>query len=187
MTMNRRELLKMIAAATGTAFIGGTALLSGCARKEPSRSEHFDPVDIALLDEVAETIIPRTDTPGAKDAQVGKFMTTMVNDCYSKQDRAIFHRGITQLLTTSREAYGATFMELSREDKHDLVTELDREARQHNAYQSGPHYFTMIKQLTLFGFFTSQAGATQVLRYSAIPGHYDGCVPYAEGDRAWAT
>lgn len=187
--MDRRELLKMIAAATGTAFIGGPALLAGCARKEPElpRDKQVDLFDIRFLDEVAETIIPRTDTPGAKDAQVGKFMTVMVNDCYSEQEQAIFHRGITQLQATSRESYGSAFMDLSQSDRHHLLTQLDREARRHNAEESGPHYFTMMKQLTLLGFFTSQAGATQALRYSAIPGHYDGCIPYAEGDRAWAT
>ncbi|TLM75236.1 gluconate 2-dehydrogenase subunit 3 family protein [Microbulbifer harenosus] len=185
--MNRRELIKMIAAATGAAFVGGNVLLAGCTRREPAEEYLFSSTDILLLDEVAETIIPRTDTPGAKDAQVGQFMTVMVNDCYTAEDQLVFHRGITQLQDFSRESYGAAFMELTREDRHDLLAQLDREARLHNAGQNGPHYFTMMKQLTLFGFFTSKVGATEVLRYTAVPGRFDGCIPYTEGDRAWAT
>ena len=50
-----------------------------------------------------------------------------------------------------------------------------------------PHYFTLMKQLTLFSFFTSEVGATKALRYVSIPGRYDGDMPYQKGDRAWAT
>ena len=49
------------------------------------------------------------------------------------------------------------------------------------------HYFHLMKQLTLLGFFTSEPGANKALRYIAVPGHYDGCVPYKKGDKAWAT
>ncbi|WP_308365744.1 MULTISPECIES: gluconate 2-dehydrogenase subunit 3 family protein [unclassified Microbulbifer] len=185
--MNRRELLKMIAAATGAAFVGGSGLLAGCTRREPAEEYRFDATHVALLDEVAETIIPRTDTPGAKDAQVGQFMTVMVNDCYTPEEQVVFHRGITQLQAASLESYDTAFMDLSPENRHSLISQLDREARLHNAGQTTPHYFTMMKQLTLFGFFTSKPGATEVLRYAAIPGHFDGCIPYTEGDRAWAT
>jgi hypothetical protein len=186
--MNRRELLTMIAAATGTAFIGGTALLAGCTRPaDVDEALRFDAADIALLDEVAETIIPRTDTPGAKDAEVGQFMTVMVNDCYSAEEQAIFHRGMAQLRATSLESYQRSFMDLEPEQRHSLISRLDCEARLHNAGQTEPHYFTLMKQLTLFGFFTSKAGATQVLRFIAIPGRYEDCIPYNKGDRAWAT
>jgi len=53
--------------------------------------------------------------------------------------------------------------------------------------QDDPHYFSMIKQLTLWGFFTSEPGATKALRYVAVPGKYEGCIPYKKGDKAWAT
>jgi predicted ATPase len=185
--MNRRELLKMITLATGTAVVGGNTLLAGCMRNATATVQTFDTRDIALLDEVAETIIPRTDTPGAKDAQVGQLMTVMVNDCYTSEEQAIFHRGILELEAASQKTYGKGFMELSGDNRHSLVAALDTEAREYNARHSDRHYFTMIKQLTLFGFFTSKVGATEVLRYEAIPGRYDGCVPYAKGDRAWAT
>ena len=49
-----------------------------------------------------------------------------------------------------------------------------------------PHYFSLMKQLTLLGFFTSEVGATKALRYVPVPGRYEGCVPYKKGDKAFA-
>jgi len=187
--MNRRELLKLITAATGTAMIGSTGVIAGCASKEEAApSLSFTEQDVFLLDEVAETILPRTDTPGAKDAEVGQFMTVFVRDCYTEAEQAIFHSGMDQLNAAANEQYGRDFMNLSGEQRTEFIRALDAEAKAVAAAgTTPPHYFTMMKQLTLFGFFTSQVGATQVLRYIAIPGRYDGCMPYEEGDRAWAT
>jgi hypothetical protein len=54
-------------------------------------------------------------------------------------------------------------------------------------FNSAPlHYYTMIKQLTLFGYFTSETGMKQTLRYLPVPGKYDGAFPYKKGDKAWA-
>src|SRR5215213_3903971 len=88
--MNRRELLKMIAAATGGAMIGGEFFLTGCKSETKSAPVAFTDENIAFLDEVAETILPQTNTAGAKAAGVGRFMTVMVNDCYTKDDQEIF-------------------------------------------------------------------------------------------------
>ena len=95
--MNRRELLKMVALATGGAVIGGEFFLAGCKGKDAEvAGMSFSQNDIALLDEVAETIIPKTTTAGAKEAEVGKFMTVMVNDCYEEADQKIFHEGMNK-------------------------------------------------------------------------------------------
>nr|WP_163500301.1 gluconate 2-dehydrogenase subunit 3 family protein [Halomonas socia] len=183
--MNRRELLKMISVATGSALIGGHSLVAFSALDE---SEYdFSAMDVRRLDELAETIMPRTDTPGAKDAEVGAFMTQFVSACYSAQERTLFHHGLAQLEARSRAEYGQEFLALDEPQRRALVDALDREARLQEESASEPHYFTMMKQLTLFGFFTSEVGATQVLRYDAVPGRYDGCAPYEEGEPAWAT
>lgn len=218
--MNRRELLKMIALTTGTAMIGGKSLF---AFSDTGQSDHpLSNQDVQRLDELAETILPRTDTPGAKDAGVGEFIATFVSDCYAPSEREVFYFGLAQLEARSRAAYGRDFMALSNQQRLELVTELDREAMAHAEQQAHkqptsaealaaetqtaqnqmaeaqaspehadreetlPHYFTMMKQLTLFGFFTSEVGATEVLRYEAVPGRYDGCAPYS-GEPAWAT
>ncbi|MDR5861281.1 gluconate 2-dehydrogenase subunit 3 family protein [Halomonas eurihalina] len=183
--MNRRELLKMITVATGTAMIGGNALFAYSA--DAKGKGRFEARDTRLLDEIAETILPRTDTPGAKDARVGEFMTVFVTDCYTPQEQEIFHNGLAKLDALSRAEYDRDFLSLDGSQRETLVSRLDEEAKAQVAADDTPHYFTMIKQLTLFGFFTSEVGAKEVLRFVAVPGRYDGCAPYEPGQPAWAT
>ena len=187
--MERRELLKMIAALTGGAFIGGE-LLTSCKSGPMVGGATFGEADTAFLDEVAETILPATKTPGAKAAKVGQFMVVMVNDTYEDKDQKIFHAGIGKLDEASKKATGKSFLEATPEQRTTLLTALDKEAKEYQKAkkpEDPTHYFTMMKQLTLFGFFTSKEGATQALRYIAVPGKYDGAYPYKKGDKAWAT
>ena len=191
--MDRRELLKMVALLTGGAVIGGEVFLSGCKNTDTTPAVGngaFTKDDISFLDEVAETILPKTNTPGAKDAAVGTFMTVMVNDCYTEPDQKIFHDGMKKLDDASNKLNNAGFLKSTPEQRHTLLVNLDKEAKdyQKSKKQEDPnHYFSMIKQLTLMGYFTSKPGATEALRYVAVPGRYDGCIPYKKGDKAWAT
>lgn len=187
--MERRELLKMIAALTGGVFIGGE-LLTGCKTSPSIGGAAFSEGDTAFLNEVAETILPATKSPGAKEAKVGELMVVMVNDTYEEKDQKIFHEGILKLNEASKKANGKSFMDATPEQRTSLLTVLDKEAKEYQKAKKKEdpnHYFTMMKQLTLFGYFTSKEGATQALRYIAVPGKYDGAYPYKKGDKAWAT
>ena len=185
--MNRRELLQMILSATGYAMIGSPAILAGCTSAQSYRSAAFADSDRALLSEVAETIIPRTDTPGAKDADVAPFMIKIVDDCYSDRDQAVFHDGLAAFREHCQVRFGVDFAELSPQQRTEFVSEIDQAARSYPRPQGAPaHYFVMIKQLTLFAYFTSEIVQTQVLRLVPVPGRYDGCYPYQEGETAWA-
>ena len=187
--MERRELLKLIALATGSALIGGDLFLSGCKNAPALGGATFSEEDISFLDEVGETIIPKTSSPGAKDAAIGSFMTVMVNDCYTKADQQIFHEGIKKLDEASQKANNTSFLKATPEQRTTLLTALDKEAKQYQESKKKEdpnHYFTMMKQLTLMGFFTSKPGATQALRHVPVPGKYDGDFPYKKGDKAWA-
>lgn len=183
--MERRELLKAIAAATGAAMIGMPAFVLGQSPVPPGDTG-FSADEVALLDEIAETILPRTHTPGAKDAGVGPFMARFVSDCYSPEDQDRFRAGLADLIQRA----GGRFMAMTPEARTGLLRTLDTEARvlASAAADGRPsHYFTMIKQLVLFGFFTSEVGGTRVLRYEAVPGRYDGDVAYEPGTPAWST
>ncbi|MFT4156254.1 gluconate 2-dehydrogenase subunit 3 family protein [Parafilimonas sp.] len=213
--MDRREALQRVALIMGGAVIGAEAFLSGC-KTTPAKEGLFSADDIALLDEVGDTILPATSSPGAKAAQIGEFMKTMVADCYAEDDQKIFTDGITKLQDAAKKKYSKSFMEMSPEQRTEFLVELDKEAKARSQEigaraakltdeqrhqialdknlgtfkrdpQDDPHYFTMIKQLTLTGYFTSKPGATQALRYIAVPGKYEGCIPYKKGDKAWAT
>lgn len=209
--MERREAVKYISILLGGAVIGADAFLTGCKTKTGNAHE-FNEDDIAYLNEIGETILPKTSTPGAKEANVGQFMTVMVNDCYEESDQKVFHDGMDKLNDAAYKKFGNKFMKLSPQQRHDLLVELDNEAKEYQKKvkdfndkedakllkenQQGnlkyvrehmsPHYFTMMKQLTLLGYFTSKPGMTQALRYEPVPGRYDGCVPYKKGDKAFA-
>jgi hypothetical protein len=186
--MNRREALSRVAIIMGGTVLGAEAFLSGC--KTNTKGITLSQDDITFLDEVAETIIPTTTSPGAKAAKVGEFMKVMVNDCYEEKDQAIFVDGIKKLDEASKKLNSKNFMESTPAERKTLLESLDKEAKEYQktAKPEDPkHYFTMIKQLTLSGYFTSEVGATKALRYVAVPGKFVGSYPYKKGDKAWAT
>jgi hypothetical protein len=189
--MNRREALNMVALLMGGTIVGGTVFLEGCktADKKAVAALPLTAEQIAFLDEVAETIIPATDTPGAKAAKVGAFMHVMVTDCYDEKDQTIFIDGMGKLDEASETKFKSDFMKLNPEQRKELLTSIDKEARDYASKKKKEdpnHYFTLMKQLTLLGYFSSEVGATQALRYVAVPGKYEGCIDYKKGDKAWA-
>lgn len=196
--MDRRTLLKLIAASTGAGLVNAPAL--AIWQEQPDLIEvskaGFDDATVALITELCETVIPRTDTPGAKDAGVPPFFIGMIRECYNPQQQALFEAGFSDIETRSKALYGKPFATLGTTQKNDLITAIDVEAIAYNKgedvrwkgdqFSGQPHYFTLMKQLIIFGFFSSKAGGTQVLRHSDVPGgYYD--IPYSKGDKAWAT
>jgi len=204
--MERRELLKIIAVLTGSALVGGDVFLSGCKTSVKKGEGLLSADDIALLDEVGDTIIPVTDTPGAKAAKVGEFMSVYVRDCYRPDQQKAFTEGIAALNKACEKQFSKKFMDLTAAERTPLLTALEAEAKAYNQqikekeqaaidaakknmkeFKGAPvHYYTMIKQLTLMGYFTSEIGTKQALRFLPVPGKYDGAFPYKKGDKAWA-
>jgi hypothetical protein len=189
--MNRRDALSRVALILGGTVVGASYFLEGCkpADKKGGEGIDFTTDDIAYLDEIAETIIPQTNTPGAKAAKVGAFMTVMVRDSYDERDQKTFREGMNKLNDASKKKLDHIFLEITPEQRKELLIEIDKEAKDYakNAKENdAKHYFRLMKELTLLGFFTSEPGATQALRYVETPGKYDGCMPYKKGDKAWA-
>jgi hypothetical protein len=188
--MNRREAINRVTIMLGGTIIGAEFFLSACNQQGNKVQTLFKEDDIAFLNEVAETILPETSTPGAKAANVGEFMTVMVNDCYTPKEQQIFIKGITALDTLSEQTYGKRFLKINAKEKNALLTRLDKAQKDftnHKKPEDTAHYFRMMKELCLLGYFTSEIGCTKALRYVAIPGKYIGCIPYKKGDKAWAT
>ncbi len=204
--MDRREAVKYISLLMGGTVVGGTAFLTGC-KSDTAKPQNWDASEIAYLDEIAETILPQTSTPGAKAAKVGEFMKVMVTDCYEASHQDAFRKGMTQLNETSKEKYNRVFMELDPKERHALLVEMDaaakkyqEEIKKHNQEEDNkakadlkyvkqtkaPHYFTMMKQLTLLGFFTSEVGTKEARRHTPVPGRFDACIPYKKGDKSFA-
>ncbi len=196
--LTRREaILRVSAMLGGAALVGQTAMLAACspegakapAPKAPADEALFTDSDLALLDEIAETILPETSTPGAKAAGVGAFMALMVKDAYYPPDQAIFHEGMAAVDARCRDASGRSFTAASPADRLKLLEALDAEQFEamHNQPPDAPrHFFRMMKELALLGYFTSEVGYNQAMRYVETPGRFDPCAPYAPGEKAWA-
>ncbi|OYY01990.1 MAG: twin-arginine translocation pathway signal protein, partial [Sphingobacteriia bacterium 35-40-5] len=167
--MNRREAIQKVSWILGGTIIGSSIFLEyGCNSSTQQTSDFFDKSTTDLLNEIAETILPKTNTPGAKEAKVGEFMNVMVKDCYTKADQEIFKAGIESLDKGCKDKTGKNFMDCSQEERTSYLTILDTEQKAYTEKKSTEdpsHYFRMMKELTLLGFFTSELGATKALKY----------------------
>ncbi|HEV7781859.1 MAG TPA: gluconate 2-dehydrogenase subunit 3 family protein [Chitinophagaceae bacterium] len=207
--MDRRELLKMIAVLTGGAVIGAEAFLTGCTTTGDKTGLGLSAGNIKLLDEIGETILPTTGSPGAKAAKIGEFMRTIVTDCYDVMDQKSFTEGIDKLQAECKKQKGKSFLDCSPAERQEFLVILDKEAKEtqqkrtefDNLQKSKEtaakargdrsfekekmpaHYFTLMKQLTLWGYFTSEDGMRKALQYVPVPGRYDGCTDYKKGDK----
>jgi hypothetical protein len=206
--INRRDAIRRVSALLGgVAFIGGSSLLAAVEKKAGSAVQatpgDFTSQDIAFLDEVAETILPETKTPGAKAAKTGAFMALMVTDCYSPAQQKVFREGMRKVDDAARKAHNVSFMAATPEQRLAVLTALDEEQKRvMDAREAAdrkrkglapphveepPHYFRMMKELALLGYFTSEIGCTKALHYVESPGRFDPCIPYRPGDSAWAA
>jgi hypothetical protein len=188
--LNRREALARLAGLVGGTIVGAEFFLNGVRVSGKETTSGFSPAEVALLDEIGETILPATKTPGAKAARIGAFMAMMVDDCYDENHHAIFRAGLGQIDEACRRQCGKSFMECPPAERTTLLNRLDAEARAPGApgQDAAPiHYFRLMKQLTVLGYFTSEIGCTQALRYVEVPGAFHGDVPYRQGDPAWFT
>lgn len=208
--LTRREAVQRVAALLGgAALVGGDRLFAFSF--EPAVMESvmaqgtaaFTAADVAVLDEIAETILPETSTPGAKAAKVGAFMALMVSEVYDERARQVFQQGLRQLEDACRQAHAVPFMQASAAQRLSLVEALDREQhavmedrapkRRVRAPAAAPasdepaHYFRMMKELTLLGYFTSEIGYTRAMRYIESPGRFEPNAPHSPGDKSWAS
>ena len=194
--ITRREaILHVSAMLGGVALVGQTAMLAGCAAQPTgtaaasASNSLFRQSEIELLDEIADTILPETSTPGAKAAGVGPFVAMMVTDTYYENDQQLFREGLNSLQAQCLRSYGAHFQIVTAAQRLTLVESLD--AEQHLYMQTSEegvpaHYFRMLKELTLLGYFTSEIGYKQAMRYVEAPGRFDPCAQYSPGEKSWA-
>lgn len=206
--INRREAIRRVALLMGGAVSAPAILgvLAGCSAEPGADAAGTDkdaewkptfltPAQAVLVAEVAEIMIPRTDTPGAKDVGIASFIDKMLKDAYPKDDQDRFFAGLADLEAQAKREHGRAFLDLEPtlraalvKQVHDPAVEVDRKATLPVAERGRP-FILMMKELTLLGYFTSEPGATQVLQYRPVPGAYHACVPLkqAGNGKTWAT
>ncbi|WP_276388895.1 gluconate 2-dehydrogenase subunit 3 family protein [Eudoraea chungangensis] len=191
--MKRKSFLNNIGLlGGGLLLLPGSSLLQGC-EYQPSERRTLKEEDIPLLDEIGETIIPTSESsPGAKAVKIGAFMYSIYKDCMPPENQAIFLSGLNDLDFRAATLYKTSFLEISADEKLELLEKLQLEAialgeSQEGADKPVPHYFDLFKSLTSYGYFTSEVGMTMARNYLPIPGKFEACINYNKGDRPWAT
>lgn len=173
-----------------------TAIMSGC--QPDGTAADWTPQALSqsqadLLTDLCETILPRTDTPGAIDLGVPKYIDDMVANYMKQKNKTRFIEGLDQVNKDAQTQHGKAYLELSETEKMDMLTAYDKEAYAYNQDIKGkpkdpdavPPFFGKLKSLTFSGYFLTETGASQVLKYEWIPGGYDGCLPLSEVGGAW--
>lgn len=198
--MDRRELLYRASMLLGGAVSASVTagVLAGCTTTSPGLataedtgkplSGFLNPGEMTIVTAMADHIIPRTDTPGAIDVGVPAYVDRMATGYYRDIERGVLRAGLMQIASDATKLGGKSFAALSADDQIKLMKQYDQaQYEQSLANPTGtPHFFRMIKELTIIGYCTSEPGATKLLKYEQTPGPYRGDIPYSQVGKAWA-
>lgn len=201
--MDRREALRYTAYITGFAISAPTitALFSGCKTDSKGdegtgyQSSLLSAEEYAFLGAAAETILPATDTPGAKDVGVPEFIDRLVSQGYDEEARERFVKGLQDFMKEADAAHDKPFAELTAEQQLAFLNQADRAMKdQLVSWRDNPpadpkeryQFFRNLKELVILGYFTSEQVGTEVLAYDPVPGVYEPCIPLSSVGKAWA-
>ena len=184
--LSRRELLKDAATAIGgsvlAAQIGPFATRAAAAAADAAAPVFFSVLQFSMIESMAELIIPETDTPGAIGAGVPHFIDLMMDEWASDARQARYRQGLADIDSRARELGADDYLSAAPGIRLDLLNALDREAHVEGTSRT---FFLEFKQLVLFAYYSSEAGATLELQYEPMPGRYRACAPIEDIGRAW--
>lgn len=172
--MQRRTLIKQLVFATGA-----IVLIPSCMQDTSKASILLEKIKVSgsqekLMAELAETIIPATDTPGAKDVSAHLFALMMIDDCYKKEDQEKFLTGLKAFEKKTDDQFDKSFIKCSPEERKALLTELDAKKADNTDLD---YFYRQTKKLTIQAYTTSKFYLTNVQVYKLVPGRFHGCVP----------
>ncbi len=205
--MNRRDAIKRTSLLLGGALSASVVagFMSGCqAPTDPDWTpSYLTRSQSETVAEIAECIIPRTDTPGAKDALVHRFIDVYLKDCETAENQLSFITGLENIDKNADASFGKSFVKLSDQEKTDLLSRMDSGGGEKSDQElaselanegedviggkmDAEKFFASMKELTILGYFSSEVGAKEALVFDQIPGDYLGCIPYEDVGGAWA-
>jgi hypothetical protein len=173
--MERRVALKSMALAVG-ALANLPAWASGWNKETMVQTRFLSADQSKSLAAIVETIIPKTDTPGAGELGVGDFVQKMVKDCYDSKTQTAFTSGISNLDGQSVQKSGKSFADAGKEQRMQLLQALEK-----SQDSSEKSFFSLLKNLTIQGYMTSEYVMTNITHYEMVPARYHGCVPVSKG------
>jgi hypothetical protein len=192
--LHRREVLKLLAGGSALPVLSPellTAFREVHASLAPVPTlKAFTLHQDATATAMADLIIPRTDTPGAKDVRVNEFLDHIVANWFSDEDRARFLNGLDDVDTRTQKRFQCNFIDATGAQQGEILRVLGEEMEAAEAIiANGPraergelrkptnNFYFLFRSMTLQGYFTSEAGFTQQLHKEIIPGRFDGCLP----------
>jgi hypothetical protein len=192
--LDRREVLRLLAFGTALPAFPSNVLAAfrqvHAGLPAVPALKVFNAHQDATVTAMADLIIPATDTPGAKDVRVNEFIDHILADWYSEEDRTHFLAGLAAVDTRTQAIFQRNFTEAIPSQQAEILRALGDEmsaaaaavADGPRGYRASPpepddNFYLMFRQLTLTGYFTSEAGFTQQLHEEIIPGRFDGCAP----------
>ena len=184
--MNRRDAIKQTALIMGYA-VSASAVAGVMAGCQASETSNWIPVFLSkdqgnLVAEIAERILPASDTPGATDVNVHGFIDLMLKDYLDEEEVTRFMAGLSTVDQAAQSMHKKKFAALEAAQQDEVLMKLATEAE-----GKREAFFNQIKQLTVLGYFSSELVGEQYLNYDPIPGDYIGCVPLEEvGNVNWS-
>lgn len=182
----RRTALKQMALLCGLSLSAQSLdVLSATVKGTmPHVTKFFTPDQLQMTGEIADLIIPTTDTPGALAVNVHGFLDSYLAECVSKEKQQQFLNGLKKINSIAEDKFHKTFLACTHKQHIQLLTAIEKGDLGFNAEDKD--FFKYFKSLTLFGYYTSEVGATQELAYLAVPGGYKGNFPFATLGKAWS-
>ena len=188
--IDRKEAIKRTALLIGGAVFAPNVLgvLKGCTAEPGVEWEpvFFSDSQASLVSSLADTILPADDFPSASEAGVPAFIESMISDIYSEEQQNDFLDGLDEFAENSRIELDAEYYDVADDQRYQIAYNENQSALDIKRNQEVP-FFLRFKELTLLGYFTSEVGATEVLRFEPVPGVYNGCIPFDEVGKTWAT
>jgi len=186
--MNRRKALFGIALFSGASYAGYKVYDQLAERNVKLEDKK------ALLAELAETIIPRTDSPGAKEAKVEEAILVFLKDCTDRKALNNFLDGLEDIEAYAKSNFQKGFVACDAQQKAQILAYFEKKGKQSNGFFGkiqkkvfGKSFFDTLKEYTVRGYCTSMTGATQGLSYLFIPGKRLSCVDISPNQKSWAT
>jgi hypothetical protein len=180
MLVNRRTALKQVLWVSA-----GLALLPSCVRKSAPASislKHIavDAAGEEMLAILADTLIPRTTTPGAKDVDAHLFTLTMVDDCFRKEDQEKWSAGMKAFDALCRKKNGQAFDKCTAEERKAFLTTMETMKADEDP---AAHFYHATKRLVIYGYTNSEFYLTKVQVYELVPGRFHGSVPVKKDNK----
>lgn len=191
--MNRREILKLTALATGVAVSAPllSTLLSGCQTPLPDKDADyklafFNKEEFSLVRDLVDTILPKTDSPAASDVGVHRMIDNMVGNVYEGDNQSNYKKGFTALYNhLSGKEVKNPFSKMEAKDKLAAIKGINDSSDE--AMKDTKKALLDLRQQTVAYYLSTEEIAKNYLTYLPVPGEYQPCITLEEaGGKAWA-